>query len=55
MIQDPVWEQSFPDVGGVSVPVADARDGRVELVRLSRREAVELRQLQRGASRPAAQ
>src|SRR6185369_7049229 len=45
VIQDPVWEQSFPDVAGVSVPVADARDGRVELVRLSRREAVELKRL----------
>jgi uncharacterized protein (DUF58 family) len=44
VIQDPVWEQSFPAVGGVSVPVADARGGRVELVRLSRREALELRQ-----------
>jgi uncharacterized protein (DUF58 family) len=44
VIQDPVWEQSFPDVGGVSVPVADPRGGRVELVRLSRREALELRQ-----------
>jgi uncharacterized protein (DUF58 family) len=43
VIQDPVWEQSFPDVSAVSVPIADARDGRVELVRLSRREAVELR------------
>ena len=43
VIQDPVWEQSFPDVAGVSVPIADARDGRVELVRLSRREAVALR------------
>ena len=43
VIQDPVWEQSFPDVGSVSLPVADPRSGRVELVRLSRREARELR------------
>ena len=43
VIQDPVWEQSFPDVGSVSLPVADPRSGRVELVRLSQREARELR------------
>jgi uncharacterized protein (DUF58 family) len=39
VIQDPTWERSFPDVGGVAVPVAEPRGGRVELVRLSRREA----------------
>jgi uncharacterized protein (DUF58 family) len=38
VIQDPVWERSFPDVAGVAVPVADPRSGRIELVRLSRRE-----------------
>ena len=43
VIEDPVWEQSFPDVGSVAVPVADPRSGRTELVRLSRREARELR------------
>jgi len=43
VIQDPVWEQSFPDVGSVAVPIADPRDGRTELVRLSRREALELK------------
>jgi uncharacterized protein (DUF58 family) len=42
-IQDPVWEQSFPDVGGVAVPVADPRTGGVALVRLSRREALRRR------------
>jgi uncharacterized protein (DUF58 family) len=42
VIQDPVWEQSFPEVGSVAVPVADPRSGRTELVRLSRREALEL-------------
>ncbi|MDX6472704.1 MAG: hypothetical protein QOK22_1520 [Gaiellaceae bacterium] len=35
VIQDPVWERSFPDVGGVAVPVADPRTGHVVLVRLS--------------------
>jgi uncharacterized protein (DUF58 family) len=39
VIQDPVWEQSFPDVGGVAVPVADPRTGAVALVRLSSRQA----------------
>jgi hypothetical protein len=39
VIQDPVWEQSFPDVSSVAVPVADPRTGRTELVRLSRGEA----------------
>jgi hypothetical protein len=39
VIQDPVWEASFPDVGGVAVPVADPRDGDRSLVRLSRRQA----------------
>ena len=39
LIQDPVWEQSFPAVGRVAVPVADPRRGGVRLVRLSRRQA----------------
>ena len=39
VIQDPVWEQSFPDVGGVAVPVSDPRENGVALVRLSRRQA----------------
>ena len=43
VIQDPLWEQSFPDVGSVAMPVADPRSGRTELVRLSRREAQGLR------------
>src|SRR5262249_17236879 len=43
VVQDPVWEQSFPDVGSVALPVADPREGRTRLVRLSRREAVKRR------------
>lgn len=49
IIQDPVWEQSFPDVGGTVVPFADPETGRVTLVRFSetevekRREANEAR------------
>ena len=44
VIQDPTWEQSFPDVAGVVVSVADPRDGRVQLVRLSRREVEQRRE-----------
>jgi len=43
VVQDPVWEQSFPDVASVAVPIRDPRSGRTELVRLSRREARSLR------------
>jgi uncharacterized protein (DUF58 family) len=38
VIQDPVWERSWPDVAGVGVPVAHAG-----LVRLGRRQAARLR------------
>jgi uncharacterized protein (DUF58 family) len=43
VMQDAVWERSFPDVGGVSVPYADPRTGRVAPVRLSHTEAARLR------------
>ncbi len=43
IIQDPTWEQSFPDVAGVVVPVSDPRGGRVRLVRLSRGEVARRR------------
>ena len=43
VIQDPVWEQSFPDVGGVAIPVADPRTGARALARLSRRDAARRR------------
>jgi uncharacterized protein (DUF58 family) len=43
VIQDPVWERSFPAVGGVAVPVADPRSGAQALVRVSKREAARLR------------
>lgn len=39
IVQDPAWERSFPDVGGIAVPYADAGSGRVHPVYLSRREA----------------
>jgi uncharacterized protein (DUF58 family) len=43
VVQDPTWEQSFPDVSGVVVPFA-APDGAVSLVALTEREARELRE-----------
>jgi uncharacterized protein DUF58 len=43
VIQDSVWEQSFPDVSSVVVPLAEPGSGRLRLVRLSRREARERR------------
>lgn len=39
VIQDPVWERTFPDVGGITVPYADPATGRVVPVYLTREEA----------------
>ncbi|HTO26055.1 MAG TPA: DUF58 domain-containing protein [Gaiellaceae bacterium] len=39
IVQDPVWERTFPDVGGVSVPFADPRTGRVVPILLTNAEA----------------
>jgi len=44
VIQDPVWDASFPEVAGVVVPFADARTGRTARVRLTRRETAALRE-----------
>ena len=38
LVQDPVWEASFPDIGRVTLPVADPETGKVRPVRISRRE-----------------
>jgi hypothetical protein len=38
VIQDPVWEQSFPDVSGIVVPLRDPRSGRITHVRLTKKE-----------------
>ena len=43
VIQDPTWEQSFPDVGGIEVPLRNPRTGRGNPIRLTRREASERR------------
>lgn len=43
MVQDPVWERSFPDLGGVTVPYADPASGGVIPIYLTRVEAERLR------------
>ncbi len=43
VIQDPVWEQSFPEVAGVVVRLVDPADGRVRAVRLRADEVAERR------------
>src|SRR3954452_20512935 len=45
VVQDPIWEQSFPAVGGVGVPFADPATGTVRLVRLTKRECEARRRL----------
>lgn len=42
VIQDPLWEQSFPPVDGIVVPLTGA-DGRVRLVRLRAGESADRR------------
>jgi uncharacterized protein (DUF58 family) len=44
VVQDAVWEQSFPDVGGTTVPVADPGTGRIGSLRLTKREAAARRE-----------
>jgi uncharacterized protein (DUF58 family) len=39
VIQDPTWEQSFPDVSGIVVSLRDPRTGKVAPIRLRRKEA----------------
>jgi len=38
VIQDPTWEQSFPDVNGIVVSLRDPRTGRITPVRLRKKE-----------------
>ena len=44
IVQDPVWEQSFPDVSGVVVPFVDPATGKVTLTRISVEECVARRE-----------
>ena len=39
VVQDPTWEQSFPEVGGVLLPVSDPGSGEIVEVWIGRREA----------------
>jgi hypothetical protein len=39
LVQDPTWEQSFPDASGVVLPVVAADGAEARLVQLTRREA----------------
>jgi len=43
IVQDPVWERTFPQISGVTVPYADPKTGRVFPVYLTKREAARLR------------
>jgi uncharacterized protein (DUF58 family) len=43
IIQDPDWERTFPDVGGISVPYAQPGSGLVAPTYLTRKEAAALR------------
>jgi uncharacterized protein (DUF58 family) len=43
IVQDPVWEQSFPQIDGVMISVGDARGASSRQVRLEAREVAERR------------
>jgi uncharacterized protein (DUF58 family) len=43
VIQDPTWEQSFPDVSGIVVSLRDPATGRVTPLRLRRKEVLRRR------------
>jgi hypothetical protein len=43
VLQDPMWERTFPDVSGTMVPVVDPATGRLRYLRLRSAEAAERR------------
>jgi len=43
VVQDPVWERSFPDVGGITISYAEPETGALVPVRLTRAESDRLR------------
>ena len=51
VIQDPTWEQSFPDVSGVAIPFADVSAQTFGRARLSRREVEARRDANEGRRR----
>jgi uncharacterized protein (DUF58 family) len=48
VIQDPVWEQTFPDVSGAAVRFLDTRTGKQALAALRAREVAERREENEG-------
>ncbi len=54
LIQDPVWERSFPAVSGVTLPLADPGTGIVRLVRLRSVETRERRERNEARARQLA-
>ncbi|MDE3024513.1 MAG: DUF58 domain-containing protein [Acidobacteriota bacterium] len=44
VLQDPVWESSFPPVGGITIPYAQAGSGRVVPVYVTDAEATRIRE-----------
>ena len=44
VIQDAAWEQSFPEVGGITIPYANPRTGRVYPVYVTEKDAQRLRE-----------
>ena len=50
VIQDPVWERSFPEVGGITIPYADPASGRVFPVYVTQKEATRAARRPRGAA-----
>jgi uncharacterized protein (DUF58 family) len=43
VVQDPLWDRSFPDVAALVVPFVDPETGRIARVRLNEREVAALR------------
>lgn len=48
VVQDPVWEQSFPDVSGIVVPFGEPQTSRPAYTELTVREIEELRRAHEG-------
>jgi uncharacterized protein (DUF58 family) len=48
LVQDPTWEQSFPDVRGLVLPIADPVTGQRTPLRLTARQARERREANAG-------
>jgi hypothetical protein len=40
IVQDPIWDRSFPSLDRLVIPFLDPADGRARSVRLTRREAI---------------